>query len=70
MLAEQVQEWTEQWKQEGEAQFLHRLLVRRFGALPDWVEQQLASATVAELEAWGDRMLDADTLDGVFRTDP
>jgi len=57
MPAERVQEWTEQWKreglqqgrQEGEAQFLRRPLVRRFGALQDWVKQQLASATVAEL---------------------
>ena len=46
---------------------LRRLLTRRFGPLPDEVEQRLHAATVQELERWADRVLDAQRLDEVFR---
>ncbi|TVR67388.1 MAG: DUF4351 domain-containing protein [Candidatus Competibacteraceae bacterium] len=66
MLSERVVDWTQQWKQEGrqegEAALLRRLLVRRFGALPAWAEACLAQASLEQLEAWGDRVLDAATL--------
>ena len=50
----------------GEALLLQRLLVRRFGALPNKVVNQIATATTSQLENWGDRVLDAATLDDVF----
>jgi predicted transposase/invertase (TIGR01784 family) len=56
----------ERWVQQGEAQVLRRLLIRRFGPLPDWTEERLAHADITQLEAWADRMLDADTLEAVF----
>ena len=70
MLSERVVDWTQQWKQEGrqegrqegEAALLRRLLVRRFGALPAWAEENLARASIEELETWGDRVLEAATL--------
>ena len=37
MLSERVVDWTQQWKQEGEAALLRRLLVRRLGALPQLI---------------------------------
>jgi predicted transposase YdaD len=53
-------------RQEGEAALLRRLLVRRFGALPAWAEENLARASIEELETWGDRVLDAATLTEVL----
>ena len=52
----------------GEALLLQRLLVRRFGALPTAVVGQIAEATSAQLELWGDRVLEARSLDEVFRS--
>ena len=78
MLAERVKTWTEEWKQqgldqgrlegrlEGEAKVVSRLLMRRFGPLPAWVDQRLEQATEAELDAWTERLLDGQTLEAVF----
>ncbi|MEY3759768.1 MAG: hypothetical protein RIR39_1259, partial [Pseudomonadota bacterium] len=49
------------------ALLLQRQLVRRFGALPNEVVNQIATATTRQLENWGDRVLDAATLDDVFQ---
>jgi hypothetical protein len=54
-------------RQEGEIMMLRRLLTRRFGPLPDRVEQRLHTATVQDLERWAERVLDAPHLDEVFR---
>lgn len=54
---------------DGVASTLERLLERRFESLPDWVEQRLAKADREELERWGDRVIDAGTLEEVFATD-
>lgn len=51
---------------EGEATVLLRLLTRRFGELPEWVEGRLAGASREELEGWADRVLEAEALDEVF----
>lgn len=45
---------------------LRRLLVRRFGALPAWVDERLARASTEQLETWGERMLDAVSLTEVL----
>ena len=50
----------------GELYLLRRLLTRRFGPVPAWVEEKLARADRAQLEAWGDRVLEAKTLAAVF----
>jgi hypothetical protein len=42
----------------GEARLLHRLLERRFGSLPTWVEARLAKAVEEDLVRWGERVLD------------
>ncbi len=52
---------------QGEALLLQRQLARRFGPLPSAVVAQLGSATAEQLERWGDRVLDAASLDEVFR---
>jgi len=42
----------------GEARLLHRLLERRFGSLPTWVEARLAKAVEEDLVRWGEGVLD------------
>ncbi|QEP42910.1 DUF4351 domain-containing protein [Ectothiorhodospiraceae bacterium BW-2] len=74
VLAERVIEWTEEWKLQGmelgqlkgEAAVLERQLRKRFGELPDELRNRLHSATLAELECWTDRVLDAPTLEQVL----
>jgi hypothetical protein len=74
-LAEKFDQWAEQYKkegrqegrQEGETLLLQRLLARRFGPLPTAVIARIAAASVEEIETWGDRVLDAKSLDEVFR---
>jgi hypothetical protein len=52
--------------QRGMSAFLLKLLVLRFGALPDAVTQRVTGASIEELKSWFDRMLDAASLDDVF----
>lgn len=53
-------------RQEGQANLLKRLLIHRFGELPNWVEERLSSATTKELERRGERLMDASSLEEVF----
>lgn len=46
---------------------MQRLLVRRFGALPSEVVAGVATASAQQLEFWGERVLDALSLDDAFR---
>lgn len=48
---------------EGRAALLQRLLARRFGALPAETTERLSTATIDELDAIGERLLSAQTLD-------
>ncbi|MBI5781857.1 MAG: Rpn family recombination-promoting nuclease/putative transposase, partial [Rhodocyclales bacterium] len=73
-LAERFKQWEQEVKTEGrlegrlegEALALQRLLIRRFGALPEWVQARLRSASAEELDTWLERVLDATRLDDVF----
>jgi flagellar biosynthesis/type III secretory pathway protein FliH len=53
-------------RNEGQADILHRLLTRRFGALPASIAARLQTATRDQLELWADRVLTAATLDDVL----
>ena len=70
MLETNIDRWEAQaiarGMQRGEAFLLQRLLTRRFGELPAAQQAKLAAATPAQLEIWGDRVLDASSLDEVF----
>ena len=61
-----MQQGVQQGMQLGEALLLQRLLTRRFGELPAAQQAKLSAATPAQLETWGDRVLDAASLDQVF----
>jgi predicted transposase YdaD len=54
-------------EQRGEERTLRRTLLRqltaRFGSLPAWVTTKLESASIAELDAWVDRVITAATLE-------
>jgi hypothetical protein len=52
---------------QGKSAVVIRLLERRFGALPDWVGQKLGNATEAEIMAWAERVLSAQSLNDVFK---
>jgi predicted transposase YdaD len=67
--AEGIAEGIAEGKAEGKAETLMRQLRRRFGDLPAAVEQRLRSATIADLDRWADRILDAATLEAVFSAD-
>ena len=82
MLATRAETWKQQWllegrqegrqegeqmgRRAGEAALLLRLLERRFGPLPDWAKDRIASADTVALEEWGFRVLDAGSLDAVL----
>ncbi len=56
----------QQGMQQGQARLLARLLAQRFGALPMWAGDRLASASEAQLEAWTDALLTSTSIDSVF----
>ena len=51
---------------QGEAALLRRLLRRRFSDLPAWLEERIQAASREEIEAWSERILDAQRLEDVF----
>jgi flagellar biosynthesis/type III secretory pathway protein FliH len=64
------QGWREGWRegrQEGEAIILELQLERRFGPLEAAIRARLKSAAPQQLERWAENILDAATLEEVFR---
>jgi hypothetical protein len=53
----------------GEAKLLRRQLEHRFKKLPKWVTERLTTATPAQLEQWGERLLDEKSLAAIFGRD-
>ena len=51
---------------EGEATLLLRLLERKFRLLPESARQRIAAADAETLLVWGERVLDAKSLDEVW----
>ena len=47
-------------------EFLKRLLVKRFGPLPEWGEELLSGASAEQLDRWADRLLDGETIQEVL----
>lgn len=65
-LEKGIEKGMEKGMAKGEALLLQRLLVRRFGPLSNELLARIAAADVAQLDVWGDRVLDATSLDEVF----
>ena len=51
---------------EGKCGLLEMILTRRFGPLPDWAKQRLASASSEQLDQWAERALEAKSLQDVW----
>ena len=62
-----IEKGIEQGIIKGETLLLQRLLVKRFGPLSDDVVHQISQASVAQVYAWADRVLDAQSLEDVLR---
>jgi hypothetical protein len=54
-------------RREEAQRILHRLLTKRFGDLPEWASQKLASSDAQQLEEWADEILVAKSLDELFK---
>ena len=71
MYATRIEEWSneirQESRQESQAAVLLRQLTRRFGPLGEVMSERVRTASSAELERWLDNILDARTLDDVFR---
>ena len=63
-----IQIGKQQGEQHGKAMMLHRLLEKRFGSLPLWVNSRLEQASVQQLEQWSLRLFDAASLEDVFES--
>ena len=74
-LAERFDQWAQKYEQigieqgieKGEALVLQRLLTKRFGTLPSELVATICAASAAQIDVWVDRVLDAGSLDQVFR---
>ena len=52
--------------QQGELTVIRRLISERFGEIPAWAEQRLASLSAAELEDFSVRVLRAEKIEGLL----
>ena len=57
-----LQEGRQEGRQEGERNILRRQLEKRFGVIPEWVDQRLSGLSEPEIEELGVRLLDAHSL--------
>lgn len=59
-------EGMEKGRQEGVEGILRKQIQLKFGSLPAWVDERLASATDEQLDVWVTGILSAETLDALF----
>jgi predicted transposase YdaD len=63
---EGLQEGRQEGRQEGLQAVTRRLLEKRFGQIPAWVETRLANLSTAELYDLAERILDTSNLEQLF----
>jgi hypothetical protein len=66
-LEQGMQQDLQQGMQKGELTILRRLISRRFGSLPGWLEEHLVKLSTNELEEISLCLLDAEDIDELFR---
>ena len=66
VLGREFKKGLEQGEAIGEAKLLRRQLEHRFKKLPKWLDAKLADATPAQIEEWGKRLLDENSLAAIF----
>ena len=62
-----LQKGLQQGLQQGEYLLLMRLIKHKFHIIPEKYQQKLSSASADELLIWGEQLLDADSLEDVFK---
>jgi predicted transposase/invertase (TIGR01784 family) len=72
LLREAKEEGLQEGRQEGEIlgqrRILRKLLILKFGPLPDWAEQRLDQATPEDINDWSAAILVADSLEALLST--
>ncbi len=74
MLEERIKEWEKELIEKGlkegiekgEAEVLLRQLERKFGAIPSQYCRRIDEADSAQILAWAERILAAESIDDVF----
>ncbi|MDE0690613.1 MAG: DUF4351 domain-containing protein [Gammaproteobacteria bacterium] len=66
-MAGAIQRARDEGRQEGTRIVLERQLQHRFGLLSPRVAERLRRASAGDLESWANQVLDANTIDEVFR---
>jgi flagellar biosynthesis/type III secretory pathway protein FliH len=61
------EEGRQEGREEGERKILRRMLERRFGTIPELVEQRLSACSEPEIEELGVRLLDAESLEDLLK---
>jgi predicted transposase YdaD len=61
-----IQQGLEQGREEGRQAMLRRLLEKRFGSIPAWIEPRLTKLSAAELDALAVRVSDVSRLEELF----
>ena len=61
-----LEQGREQGREEGERKLLRHLIEKRFGPLPDWANARLTSLSTTGIEALGERIFDARSLEDLF----
>ena len=62
-----IEKGIEQGIEKGEALVLQKLLTKRFGTLPRALVIAISAASATQIDVWVDRVLDAASLEDVFR---
>ena len=60
-------EGKQEGKLEGERDFLRRQICKRFGPLPSWAEEFIATRSLQQIEELADRVLEVSSLDNLLR---
>jgi hypothetical protein len=66
VLGREFKRGLEEGVQQGELTMLRRLIEKRFGPMPQWVQERLAARSAVQLEELGERVLTAKTIEELF----
>jgi len=62
-----MQQGMQQGRRQGESTMLFRLIERKFGKVSEEVKQKIEAADIDVLLEWGEKILNASTIDDIFR---
>ncbi len=67
-LQEGIKEGLKEGMKQGGAMMLKAMLASRFGPVPGWASAKIDAATADELAQWGTHLLDASSMEEIFKT--